>query len=98
MTSPRMAPIVTGVLGPVSEVNADHLGHCTPTEDWNPLANDHESQEATSIVQLHTPILSRQGLFSTLPFQPDHRDLNLLFHCKLPFLSAEASFHVLYFP
>jgi hypothetical protein len=39
-------------------------------------------QQATSLIQLKTPEVSRLDFFNTLPFQLDHRDRSLLFHCK----------------
>lgn len=85
MTSRGMAPTVNGVVSPLSQMNYHYRGRCTHPENWNSLAEVHESQEATSINQLKTPELVRLGIFSTLPFQLDHRDQNLLFHCKQPF-------------
>ena len=92
MTSRKMALTTNGVVSPLSRMSPHYLGRCTPTENWNSLAEVHESQETTSITRLETPGLVTLGIFSTLPFQLDHRDQSLLFHCKQPFQNfSEAS-------
>ncbi|KFY94381.1 hypothetical protein V500_03280 [Pseudogymnoascus sp. VKM F-4518 (FW-2643)] len=86
MTSRGMAPTVNGVVSPLSQMNYHHRGRCTHPENWNSLAEVHESQVATSINRLKAPELVRLGMLSTLPFQLDHRDQNLLFHYNTVFI------------
>jgi hypothetical protein len=85
----RTAPTVRGVLSPGFQIGFHHTGHCTVTGTWSTLDEVYEEQQkAISILWPRILGLSSLRVLDTVPFQLDHRDQSLLFHCKLPLLCA----------
>jgi hypothetical protein len=82
MTSQSVAPAANGVLVLMSRVTSHHPGHYSRIEQWKLLEEVYKSQHPTSNIKLRAEQLSRLSLFNPLPFQLDHRDQSLLFHCK----------------
>jgi hypothetical protein len=87
-----MVPTARNALFAMSHMDINHTGHSTHTGNWNQLEDIWGLQQATSLIRLKAPELSRLIVFSTLPFQLDRRDWNLLFHCELLFIVYDAHF------
>jgi hypothetical protein len=90
--SPSFVSTANEILLPMSFPSFRHSYHRVDNDFGNSSNELQQYHYAKKITSLQTPAFPRLSLFDTLPFQLNHRDQGLLFHCKPPILNSEPYF------